>query len=172
MAYIGGLPNNKNQLSPLNFQFRIKKLPATNFFVTAVELPGLTASPPKVGNPLHPLPMAYDKLQYNDLTLTFKVDEDLVNYLEIYDWMVGVGFPTRFEERKMLDKKGVEGKFADGSLTVGTSKKNPNVQFMFKDLLPYSLSNLRVGTTDSDVIYVEATVSFVYSYYTVERRKA
>ena len=107
-----------------------------------------------------------------DLTLTFKVDEDLVNYLEIYDWMVGIGFPQQFEQRKMLDKKGTEGKRCDGHLTINTSKKNPNIQFMFKDLMPYSLSDLRFNTTDSDVIYVEATVSFVYAYYTVERRKA
>jgi len=173
MAFQSGLPTNKNQLSPLGFSFRVQKLPTTNFFVTRVQLPGLSAQPVAVATPFKNMFLAYDKLEYNDLSISFKVDEDLKNYLEIVDWMVGIGFPTKFEERKnLIGSNGpTDGITADGSLTIMTSKKNPNIQFMFKDLIPYSLTDVEFNTTDSDVIYTEATVTFKYLYYTAERRK-
>lgn len=172
MATTPGLPTNKNQLSQLGFQFRVKKLPTTNFFVTRTNLPGLAGNPPGVATPFKIMPMAYDKLEYNDLSVTFKVDEDMKNWMEIFDWMVGIGFPTKFDERRLLEAQigQGEGKFSDGALTVMTSAKNPNVQFMFKNLIPYSLSDLEFTTQDMDVNYLEATVNFRYLYYTIERR--
>lgn len=166
------LPLNKNQLSQLGFQFRVKRLPTTNFFVTDVVLPGLNASPPGVSTPFKIMPLAYDKLTYNDLSVTFKVDEDMKNWMEIFDWMVGIGFPTKFDERRLLEAGRLEGEgiYSDGTLTILTSAKNPNRQFMFKDLLPYALTDIRFNTQDADVNYVEATVSFKYLFYTIERR--
>jgi hypothetical protein len=173
MSATPGLPHNKNQLSPLGFQFRVKKLPTTNFFITRTNLPGLTGNSPGVATPFKIMPMAYDKLEYGDLAVTFKVDEDMKNWMEIFDWMVGVGFPTKFDERKLLESQQGqgEGKFSDGTLTVMTSAKNPNIQFMFKDMIPYSLSDLEFTSQDMDVNYLEATVAFKYLYYTIERRK-
>lgn len=171
MARTVGQPKNKNQLSQLGFQFSVRKLPATNFFATRVNLPGLTGNVPRVSTPFSPLPVGYDKIEYGDLSVTFKVDEDLVNYMELFDWMVGIGFPTKFEERKMLERSNAstERVYSDGSVIVQTSAKNPNIQFMYKDLIPYQLTDLEFSTQDTDVNYIEATVSFRYSYYTVER---
>jgi len=168
-----GLPKNKNQLSPLGFQFRVERLPTTNFFVTRVNLPGLSANAPQTPSPFKPIVQAYDKLEYNDLSVTFKVDEDQKNWMEIFDWMVGVGFPTKFDERRLLELQRMSGGgiFSDGTVTIMTSAKNPNTQYMFKGLLPVSLSDLEFNTQDMDVNYLEATVVFKYVYYTIERRK-
>lgn len=167
-----GLPTNKNQLSQLSFQFNIKKLPTTNFFVTRVNLPGLVGNPVMVATPFKQMPTAYDKLEYNDLTVTFKVDEDQRNWQELFDWMVGIGFPTRFQERQLLNSQNIASEriYSDGTLTINTSAKNPNVQYMFKDLIPYSLSDIDFNAQDTDVNTIEATVTFRYLYYTIERR--
>ena len=34
-----------------------------------------------------------DKLQYGDLVIQFLVDEDMKNYLEIYKWLMALGYP-------------------------------------------------------------------------------
>jgi hypothetical protein len=39
-----------------------------------------------------------DKLIFGDLTLRFLVDEDLENYLEIQNWMRGLGYPESLQE--------------------------------------------------------------------------
>jgi hypothetical protein len=173
MTATPGLPTNKNQLSQLGFQFRVKRLPTTNFFITRVSLPGITGNVPGAATPFKIMPLPYDKLEYNDLAVTFKVDEDMKNWMEIFDWMVGIGFPTKFDERRLLEAKTLEGDgvYSDGTLTIMTSAKNPNTQYMFRDLIPYSLTDLDFTTQDMDVNYLEATVNFKYLYYTIERRK-
>ena len=39
-----------------------------------------------------------DTLDFEDLEITFLVNEDLSNYREIHDWMIGIGFPKNNEQ--------------------------------------------------------------------------
>ena len=169
MASIQGQPSNKNMLSQIGFRFSVKRLPSVNFFASRVNMPGLTLSAVPVPTPFKALHMAADKLEYGDLTVTFKVDEDMQNYLEIFDWMVGIGFPTKFEERKQLAKPNGDGIFSDGTMIITSSAKNPNMEITFRDLIPTSLTDLDFTTQSSDVDYLEATVTFKFLYYTINR---
>ena len=75
-------PTNKNFLSPLGFDFRVKKLPTTNFFVTRVAVPGFSLGVVESPTPFVRMPVPGDKIQFNDLQVTFKIDEDMKNYLD------------------------------------------------------------------------------------------
>jgi hypothetical protein len=158
-------------LSAIGLDFRVKKLPSVNFFTSRVNLPGLSAQLPSHHTPFKIIHQASDKLDYHDLNVTFKVDEDLTNWLEIFNWMVGMGFPRDFEQRRLLEANNTigEGLKSDGTLTILTNARNPNYQIQFLDLLPYELSDLELSSQNSDVDYLEATVSFKYTYYTMTR---
>jgi len=169
MATIQGQPSNKNMLSQLGFRFSVKRLPSVNFFASRVNMPGLTLNAVPVPTPFKVMHMAADKLEYGDLSVTFKVDEDMQNYLEIFDWLVGIGFPTKFDERKQLVKPNGDGIFSDGTMIITSSAKNPNMEVTFRDLIPTSLSDLDFTTQSSDVDYLEATVTFKFLYYTINR---
>ena len=39
-----------------------------------------------------------DKLEYEDLTVTFIVDEYLENYTSLHEWMTAIGFPENREQ--------------------------------------------------------------------------
>jgi hypothetical protein len=162
-------PVNKNMLSGLGFTFNLKRLPGVNFFASQVNVPGIVGNAVMQASPFKPIVRAYDKLEYNELSVTFKVDEDMQNYLEIFDWMVGVGFPTSFEERRMLESNQGNGLFSDGQVVIQTSKRNTNLELNFVDLLPVSLTDLQLDARAQDVDYLEATVSFRYNYYTIKR---
>lgn len=163
-------PVNKNMLSGLGFTFNLKRLPGVNFFATMVNVPGLTGNAVTQANPFKPIFRAYDKLDYNDLSVTFKVDEDMQNYLEIVDWMVGIGFPTEFDERRMLESRAAgEQIYSDGQVIIQTSKRNTNLELNFVDMMPISISDLNLTSQSSDVDYLEATVTFKYLYYTLRR---
>lgn len=163
-------PVNKNMLSGLGFTFNVKRLPGVNFFASQVNIPGLVGNAVMQASPFKPIVRAYDKLDYNELTVTFKVDEDMQNYLEIFNWMVGVGFPTKFDERRVLeDATQSAGLFSDGQVVVQTSKRNTNLELNFVDLLPISLSDLQLDARAQDVDYVECTVTFKFNYYTIKR---
>ena len=154
-------------LSQLGFRFDLNRTPNLQFFVTATNLPGLSGSTAVQPTPFTKVHRAYDKLQFNPLTVTFKVDEELRNYEEIMSWMIGIGFPKNFAQRASLqDAAGI---YSDGTLTVLNSNHNPIFQLEFSGLIPVSLSDLRFNTSDADVQYIEADVTFEYTYYSVKR---
>jgi hypothetical protein len=163
-------PTNKNFLSPLGFVFNLKKTPSTNFFVTRASLPGLNLGIVEVPTPFVKMPVPGEKIQFNDLSITFKVDEDMKNWNEIFEWMVALGFPQSFEQYKEIREKQLgEGVYSDATLMVLNSNMNPNLEFQFVNLFPYMLSDLDFSTQGADVEYIEATVQFRYEYFTAKK---
>ena len=47
---------------------------------------------------LKDLPIPGDKMEFEDLNVRFLVDENLENYMEIQNWMRGLGFPESLQE--------------------------------------------------------------------------
>lgn len=158
-----------NMLSPLNFKFTLKRAPNLNFFVQKINIPGISLPKVDTPNPLIKIPLSGDHLEYDELDVTFKVDENLQNYLEIHNWVRSLGKPF-FEEYANLSKKAIytgEGLKSDIVVTVLTSQKNPNYEFVFKDAFPISVSSISFESTDESVNYIEATVRFVYTIFDI-----
>jgi hypothetical protein len=61
---------------------------------------------------LKDIPRPGDKIQFSDFTLRFLVDEDLKNYMEIQNWMRGLGFPESL--REIYDLYNVNSELYDG----------------------------------------------------------
>lgn len=171
MTAIENTPSNKNFLSPLGFRFMVKKLPHVNFFAQKANIPGISiASNPEQPNPFVVIPYAGDHLQYNELTVAFRVDEDLQNYLEIHNWLVALGFPEKYEQYRALATKPVstgDGLKSDASLIITSNGMNPKFDVTFQDAFPVSLSDLNFDSTDESVQYLEATVEFRYTLYKI-----
>lgn len=164
-------PLNPNFLSPLNFKFHVKKLPNVNFFVQQVNIPEIKSVPPETTNPMVNYGVTADHLQYSHLEVTFKVDEDLLNYLEIHNWIKGETFPQYSEQYKDLQDKPVmsgEGLYSDMSIIIQSSTKMPNYEVNFTDGFPISLSGFTLQTTDRSVKYVTAKATFRYTNYDIK----
>lgn len=165
-------PTNKNFLSPLGFKFVIKKTPNVNFFVQSVNLPNVNLGETQLPTPFRRVPIAGDHLEYGDLTITFKVDEDLKNYLEIFNWIKAIGFPNNFDEHKAVDPKFVktysgEGIYSDAALIILSSAMNPIHEVLFRDAFPVSLTDFNFDARSTDVEYVEATASFKFRTFDI-----
>jgi hypothetical protein len=170
MSAIDNTPVNRNFLSPLNFRFQIKKAPNVNFFIQKVNIPSISITNTQSMNPLMRIPYSGDHLDYGDLSITFKVDEDLNNYLEVHNWLIGLGKPKDFDGYKMLQdaKEGTgDGLVSDISIILLSSTKMPNFEINYTDAFPVSLSGISFNTVDSDVNYLEATATFKYQYYDI-----
>lgn len=162
---------NRNFLSPLNFRFQLKRAPHVNFFVQKVNLPGLSLPDIDVTNPLIRVPYPGDHLQYDELEVSFKVDEDLKNYMEIHEWIRALGKRT-FNEYKTIataNPLAGGGSRSDISLLVLTSNRNANYEVVFKDAFPTRLSSIDFATTDDDVDYIEASATFRYVTYDITK---
>lgn len=171
MTALDNLPENPNFLSPLGFRFQIKKCPTVNFFVQSVNIPSMELINVDASNPFVKIPYGGEHISFGDLNLTFKVDEDLKNYMEIYNWIKGIGFPDKFNQYKTLKDKPVmsgEGLTSDISLLVLSSSRNPTYDIVYRDAFPVSLSQVEFNTTSQDVNYLTATTTFRYLSYEIK----
>lgn len=170
MSALDNNPKSLNFLSPLNFNFRLKRAPNLNFFIQKVNLPAISFPSAAETNPFVNIPIAGDHLQYGDLSVTFKVDEDLNNYLEMHNWIRALTFPDNFDEYKAISKNPEytgTGLTSDITLIIANSVKIPNYEVNFRNAYPTSLSALSFQTTDSTVEFITATVTFKYTMYDI-----
>ena len=168
---------NRNFLSPVGFKFGLKRSPAVAFFCNEANIPSIDLGVAEQPSYLKNIPVPGDKIQFGDLSLRFLVDEDLKNYMEIQNWIRGLGYPESLQEFQDLDDAGqltdAFGKFkqsrddiySDGTLQILSSNLVPQFQVQFSDLFPYSLSTLVFDATDTDIEYFTADVSFKYTIY-------
>ena len=92
-------PDNYDMARPTQFMFSILKIPNTQYFITEANLPGIAFSGDAVLNSrFTSLPMMGDTINYEPLELSFNVQENLANWREIHDWMVGIGFPESTDQ--------------------------------------------------------------------------
>ena len=81
MAVLNNQPTNPQFLSPVGFNFNIRKLPNTNYFVQAANLPGVQLGETPLATPFHQIPTPGDRVTYGELAITFKVDENMKTIL-------------------------------------------------------------------------------------------
>ena len=172
MSVIDNTPTNKNFLSPLNFKFQIKKAPHVNFFIQKVNIPSIALPNPVATNPFVNIPYPGEHLRYGDLEISFKVDEDLQNYLEIHNWLVSLGKPENFDQYKQIqniDQVTGNGIYSDIALYVLASTKMPNYEITFIDAFPTALSDISFNSVDNDVNFIQASATFKYTYYNINK---
>jgi len=157
-----------NYLSPLEFVVSVKRLPNVQFFTQKASIPSLNINPVDRATPFKMLHETGDKLTYGELNLSFIIDEKMNNYLEIYNWMLGIAFPEEFDQYKNLEESEY-GTRSDISIVVMNSHKNPNIEVSFKDCFPISLGDVMLDTTSTDVQYPEASVTFIHNGYTIKQ---
>jgi hypothetical protein len=103
-----------------------------------------------------------DKLVFTPLSLTFLVDEDLLNYTEISDWLISI----RDTEYEKIDET-----ISDSKILIHNSSHALVGTYTFKDSFPINLSSLELTTTDAGIVFPTATVDFEYTSFHFERAK-
>jgi hypothetical protein len=150
-------------LSPLGFTMKVKSLPHVSYFVQSVTIPSIELNTADIDTPFQRLPFPGTRMDFGDLTVSFKIDEDLKNYKEIYNWMIAIGFPDDFEQYAAIANKpkySGEGVQSDISLLVLSSAMNPIHEFVFYDCFPIGLSGMSFESTGTTVGYLTANVTF------------
>jgi len=167
---------NRNFLSPSGFKFTLKRSPKVAFFSNEANIPDLNLGVAVQTSYLKDIDLPGDKIVFGDLNLRFLVDENLENYMEIQNWIRGLGYPENLQQFADLQNQGLirgnytqdrQNIYSDGTLQVLTSSSIPNFQVVFKDLFPYSLGTLTFDATQTDIQYFTADVGFKYTMYNI-----
>lgn len=180
MSVTSNQPANLNFLSPLGFKFQIHKLPNTVYFLQSFDFPEISLNESDgIQTPFSKIVIPGDHMTWGKFSFDFKIDEDMKNYFEIYDWIVAIAKPDRFDQyqiefsgpkglRPVVSTLGV-GPRVDGDLMILNSALKPNIKVTFIDIIPVSLSGFKFDSTQTDVAYISATASFKYFGYIYER---
>ena len=182
-------PDKLDYSSPTQFRFMINQLPKVQFFTQAANIPAISLGELVIPTPYKDIPIIGDKVTFENLTVSFIVDEFLENYTELHNWLIGIGFPknrTQFTTFRSTTSNtsstGTGGNtdigkvgnptadrpfYSDATLTILSNKNNPIVEVRFSDMFPVSLSGLDYTQIATDVEYLTASVDFRYKLYEI-----
>ena len=165
---------NRNFLSPVGFKFNLVRAPKVDFFSNQANIPGINLGVAVQSTYLKDISIPWDKLVYNDFSIQFMIDENLENYLEIHDWMRGLGYPQSVAEAESLYtqapyiQNSSVSAYSDGSLLIYNSNFNEVAKVNFLDMFPVSLTPIQFNAQNSDINYIMAEATFKYTIFNVE----
>ena len=149
------LTTNTNFLSPTGFKLVInrEKFANTEYFCTSASLPNVSLGVAETNFQQFKGYVPGD-VTHEELTVRIAVDEDLVVYKEILDWIY-----------RNRDVKQIE--VHDATLLIMSSSfdSKESKQIQLTNMFPTSIASLEFNTQNTDVEYFQADVSFRYDYY-------
>ena len=159
---------NENYLEPTGFKLVLdrKFYPKTEYFVTSVNHPEVSL--PGVEVPFKSIATHQpgDRLQYGELICNVVLDENLVNYTEMYDILkesvqvAEINRLTRDVTQKPLDM--------DLKLYTLTSKNNTNKEITYYDARLTSIGEIALESTRADIQYFSVPLNFEFNYFEIK----
>lgn len=147
---------NQNNLSPLNFKFKLGKTPNVEFRVQGLSIPGMNLGMAPIPSPFVSL-QDTGSLEYGPLRINFMVGENMADYLEIFQWMLDNGMPDGLGQYKRS--------FSDGTALILNSNYKPIVEVRFTNLFPISISELDFNSVSTELQFITASATFNFDRF-------
>tara|TARA_Y100001937_G_scaffold94430_1_gene128083 strand:- start:1370 stop:1957 length:588 start_codon:yes stop_codon:yes gene_type:complete len=170
---------------PTKFKFQCIKIPKVEFNTVGCNLPGISLTELTQPTRLQQLKIPGNDITFEDLTITFIVDENLETYKDIHNWIAALSqtdsddkfrelvtdggdrmplsTQTRLTDAGRVTKATPDGAiFSDAKLIVLSARNIPIIEVTFKDIYPKALSALEYNQNLTDVEYLTATCTFGY----------
>jgi len=161
-----------NELFTNKFKLVFREVQSVEILCTEAQLPALDTSPVDVPNQLSQIYVQGNKMRYTPLTLSFKVDENLETYKEVFNWMTAIHKPQSYDQFNEFQKSAFHVKMNnkykigfDASLITLKNSDNVNFEAVFTHLFPVNLSSLNFTMNSETVMFATATFQFDYFYF-------
>ncbi len=141
--------------------------------------------------PFVDIPRPGEKINFGEFSIKFLIQEDMANYIELYNWLIALGFPEnhrqfqqRFTQQSFRTSEPGETdvrpdgrpnlrstditEYSDAVLMVIDSDNLPIAQLNFFDCFPISLSGIEFDISTGNTQYFAAQATFRYRMFTVE----
>lgn len=184
--WINRQPEELDYLRPNGFRFMIQSLPKVTYFCQAANIPTMNLGVALQSTPFVDIPRPGEKLEFGQLSIRFMIQEDMANYIELYEWMIALGFPENYAQfqKRMSNQSfrtantnsqdvGVQRKtdlpeYSDATLMVLNSNNLPIVRLNFIDCFPVSLSGLDFDVSTGNTQYFVGNAVFKYRIFSIE----
>jgi len=151
---------NRNFLSPVGFKLDLEIFRGVDFFCQTAGIPDISMPFVEVPTPYRGVAITPSGgVTYGDLNVRFIIDEELINYRSIHDWITKFGLAN--------GRSDSPDEYSDARLHILTSHNNVNHIVEFKNIFPVSLSGIPFDATVGDVEYLLADVAFKYETYKI-----
>ena len=139
----------------------------------SANIPGISLPNWKQMTSLNPVSRSGLNLEYEDLQITFIVDEDLNNWSELNNWMRQMAMVKSSVDYQVVKNETLQpgpegGLVSDAELVILTNESVPNMVFFFRNAFPISLSGISLTQDTQNPEAQECTVTFTYDYYDFE----
>lgn len=155
-------PDRINPLLPTYYRFNIDRLPNVSYFCQTASLPTVTMGEVQIPTPFVPVKFP-TKLDFDELSITFVIDEQLKNWLEIFNWMRSCTQVEGFGEFAATNRH-----LSTANLYILNSTKNPKISVTFEGLYPRTLGSIDFSSSVMDPEALQATATFAYRNYNIE----
>ncbi len=155
-------PNKVNFAKGTNYRLNIHVLPETQFWLTTCNLPTLSSTEVMIPDPVYGNRyVPANTQQVAPMMVTFLVDEDYSNYMEIIALMHKAAGPDLSKRFKSGEATG-----SDGSLHILSNNKNVSeVVFTFHNLFPTILGELQMSNESTEPLLTDLTLQYDYMTY-------
>ena len=173
MTALTRVPQNTNLLQPTKFLMSFARIPTVQYFCQAVNIPGVQLGQAPLNFPGVDVFAPGNKMMYNQLAMTFTVDEKMQNWQEIHAWFRSIASPEGTDERNRLSAQqsnrttGPKG-YSDATLTVLSALNNPLFRVHYFNCFPISLTDIQFDTKQSADDVLTADASFMFEYFNFE----
>jgi len=154
-------PTNRNYLIPNGFNLVLQKFEGVDFFAQKANLPDITGTYTEVPTRFRSFPVVGGGgITYGDFSIDFIVDEDLVNYKAIHEWI-------RLNCCDETHMPTAEPDLSNAILFVLSSNYNANRRIEFEKIFPVSLTQIGFDDTIGTAEYITATATFKFFKYDI-----
>jgi len=159
-------PETNNYLATNFFKLEISRAPILTYFCQSVNLPSLTIPPLEVPVPQFGVPIRtpVGRYSYENMSVSFLVDEKMENWLEVYNWMMSLSTPDDVPGTYTSHKDN----FSDATLTIMNGSYKPIKRVTIKDMFPVGVSGIQFSSVIVDTEPVIATATFAFTDYEIE----
>ena len=166
------LTTNFNYLQPTGFKLVIDRVnyPNLEFFCQDFTHAGVIMNTADVGyKKIAAIPFIGDKLTYNEMLANIILDEDMLSYQEMHNWM-----------RRNLDRDNVTAldRFknntqrppaqSDITLSILNSSNNAVAQIIYRDSIPTALTDIQFQATSGAESFLTFGASFRFTYFDIK----
>jgi len=160
-------PQKINLAKSTNYRLNMSILPGTQFWLTTCNLPTMSVNEVPIANPMHGYVYRPGSTISNaPMTVTFLVDEDYQNYMEILGLMnraAGAKNDARYKPGEATGH--------NGSIHILSNNKNVSeTVFTFHNLFPTILGELQMTNESSEPLLTDLTLQ--YDFMEMESGKA
>jgi hypothetical protein len=145
------------------------RIPNVQYFCQAVNIPGMQLGAAPLSYSGLDINAPGNKMMYNQLAMTFTVDEAMKSWQDIHSWFRSIAAPTGSNERNRLsslqsNRSGTKS-YSDATLTVLSALNNPLFRVKYYNCFPISLSDIQFDTKMSADDIITSDAIFLFDYF-------